>query len=85
MASKKKTPSGESLAAKFNNPRIKGETAAYLNMVQNKILERVSVDRLADIEVAKQIESFLNVVKNTANETEAETLKDLIEDKAAIE
>ena len=84
MASKP-TPSGESLAKKFNNPRIKGETAAYLIMIQNKILERVSIDRLADVKVAKQIESFLNAVKNTATQTERDSLKDIIEDWASIE
>ena len=60
----------QKISKMFNNPDIKGETAKYLAMMQNKIVQRVKVDRNKDKEDAKKIQDFLNVLKNTNTQEE---------------
>lgn len=69
----------------FSNPKKDGETAEYLRYVQNKILNKVKVGRQKDVKEAKQIQSFLNVLKRTDNIKDIKTLGDLISKDALAE
>lgn len=73
---------GQKISRLFNDPSINGETAKYLNIVQNKIRQHISSDRTRDVIIAKQMQDFLNVLKKQGTESEKMNVINLMEEKA---
>lgn len=75
---------GKKVAKLFNNPNINGETAKYLTMMQNKIVQRMKIDKDEDIKIAKQMQDFLNVLKKQATNIEKQNVINIMENEAAL-